>query len=167
MRLPIRRLGLLAVTGALSFGTAQAVMTSAAFAYGKADQPLAQIEVSANCDNPSFPLCAPAPNGVGLGGIWFWVEIDANGTGDLSGAACAHGPGGSGAGSIKTTAEWTYSTAEAAPPGSINFGAIDPNDNYYLVNINDGGPPWLIPVSTGHYGTHLAPGVQIQITVAP
>jgi len=128
--------------------------------------------VSANCDNPSFPLCAPVPNGVGLGGIWFWVEIDANGSGDLSGAAAGHtvgggGPGSAGGGSIKTTAEWSYTTAEAAPPGAINFGAIDPGDNYYLVNINDGGPPWLIPVTTGHYGTHLAPGVQIQINVAP
>ena len=140
-------------------------------AYGRADQPLAQITVAANCDNPSFPLCAPFPNGVGTGGIWYWVEIDTGGTGDLSGAACGHtvggagGPGGAGAGSIKGTATWTYSTAEAAV-GAINFGEVDPHDNYYLVTITDGST-WLIPTTTGHYGAKLANGVQIQMTVAP
>jgi hypothetical protein len=171
MRLFRTRIALLAAAGAISFGAVQAASASAAFAYGRADHPLAQVEVSANCDNASFWLCSP--QAVGTGGIWFWVELDANGTGDLSGAACGHtvggvgGPGGAGAGSIRGSASWIYTTAEDAPAGSINFGAVDPNDNYYLVNINDGGPPWLIPVSTGHYGTKLANGVQIQITVAP
>jgi hypothetical protein len=143
-----------------------------ALAYGKADQPLAQVEVSANCDNPSFFLCAPFPAGVGTGGIWYWVELDANGTGDLSGAACGHtvggagGPGGAGAGSIKGTATWAYTSLEAAPPGAIFFGAADPNDHYYAVTITDGST-WLIPTTTGHYGVKLANGVQIQITVAP
>jgi hypothetical protein len=143
-----------------------------ALAYGKADQPLAQIEVSANCDNPSFSLCAPFPEGVGTGGIWYWVELDANGTGDLSGAACGHtvggagGPGGAGAGSIKGTASWAYTSLEAAPPGAIFFGTADPNDHYYAVTITDGST-WLIPTTTGHYGVKLANGVQIQITVAP
>jgi len=143
-----------------------------ALAYGKADQPLAQVEVSANCDNPSFSLCAPFPEGVGTGGIWYWVELDANGTGDLSGAACGHtvggagGPGGAGAGSIKGTASWAYTSLEAAPPGAIFFGTADPNDHYYAVTITDGST-WLIPTTTGHYGVKLANGVQIQITVAP
>lgn len=162
----------LAAAGAMAFGAVQAVSASAAFAYGRADSPLAQVEVSANCDNPSFWLCAPFPEGVGTGGIWYWVELDADGSGDLSGAACGHtvggvgGPGGAGAGSIKGTASWTYSTLETAPQGVIFFGTTDPHDNYYLVTITDGSQ-WLIPVTTGHYGTKLAPGVQIQITVAP
>jgi hypothetical protein len=153
-----------AITGFTSAGKA--------LAYGKADSPLAQVEVSANCDNPSFPLCAPSPNGVGTGGIWYWVELDANGTGDLSGAACGHtvggagGPGGAGAGSIKGTASWTYSSLEAAPASDIFFGTFDPNDRYYAVTITDGST-WLIPVTTGHYSARLATGVQIQITVAP
>lgn len=132
---------------------------------------LAQVTVAANCDNPGYPLCAPSPNGVGTGGIWYWAEIDAGGAGDLSGAACGHtvggvgGRGGAGAGSIKGPITWTYSTAEAAP-GAINFGEIDPHDSYYLVTITDGST-WLIPTTTGHYGVKLAPGVQIQITVAP
>ncbi|HET7418973.1 MAG TPA: hypothetical protein VFL27_01175 [Candidatus Dormibacteraeota bacterium] len=142
------------------------------FAYGAADQPLAQVEVSANCDNPSFPLCAPFPAGVGTGGIWYWVELDANGTGDLSGAACGHtvggvgGPGGAGAGSIKGSATWKYTSLETAPPGAIFFGTFDPKDKYYAVTITDGST-WLIPTTTGHYSARLAAGVQLQITVAP
>ena len=156
--------GALMVTGLAAPG--------AAFGYGRADQPLAQVEVSANCDNPSFPLCAPFPQGVGTGGIWYWVELDADGTGDLSGAACGHtvggvhGPGGAGAGSIKGTATWVSTSLETAPPGAIFFGTTDPKDQYYAVTITDGST-WLIPVTTGHYSTRLAPGVQIQITVAP
>ncbi len=89
-----------------------------------------------------------------------------------SGVPCGHpvggggGPGGAGAGSIKGTVSWTYSSLEEAPAGVIFFGAFDPNDNYYLVTITDGSQ-WLFPVTTGHYGTKLATGVQIQITVAP
>lgn len=143
-----------------------------ALAYGSADQPVAQVEVSANCDNPAFPLCAPFPDGVGTGGIWYWVELDANGTGDLAGAGCGHtvggvgGPGGAGAGSIKGSVTWSYTTLEAAPPGAVFFGTTDPADNYYAVTITDGST-WLIPVTTGHYGVRLARGVQLQITVAP
>jgi hypothetical protein len=165
---------LLPVAGLASILAAAGIATSGsgALAYGAADKPLAQIEVSANCDNPSFPLCQPFPAGVGTGGIWFWVELDANHTGDLSGAACGHtvggvgGPGGAGAGSIKGTATWQYTTLETAPPGSIFVGTFDPNDRYYAVTITDGST-WLIPTSTGHYGQHLTNGVQVQITVAP
>lgn len=147
-----------------------ALPSSSAFAYGRADQPLAQVEVSANCNNAGFPLCAP--DSVGTGGIWYWVELDANYTGDLAGAACGHtiggvkGPGGAGAISINGPVSWSYSSLEDAPPDVNFFGAFDPNDEYYLVTITDGSQ-WLFPVTTGHYGTNLAPGVQLQITVAP
>lgn len=155
--------GLLAAAGAASSATS-------AFAYGSADQPLAQVSVSANCDNPSFFLCQPSA--VGTGGIWFWVEVDANGTGDMTGAACGHtvggigGPGGAGAGSIKGSATWTYTSLEAAPKGAIFFGAFDPNDRYYAITLSI-GETWLIPTTTGHYGVTLANGVQLQLNVAP
>ena len=164
------------VVSALALTAGAVGMVSAgatsAYAYGKADQPLAQVEVSANCDNPGFPLCAPFPDGVGTGGIWYWVELDANHTGDLSGADCGHtvggigGPGGAGGGSIKGSVTWSYSTLEAAPPGAVFFGTFDAHDQYYLVNVTDGSQ-WLIPVTNGHYSASLAPGVQLQITVAP
>ena len=135
-----------------------------ALAYGKADQPLAQLTLSANCDNRSFPLCSPA--GVGLGGIWAWVEIDANGTGDMTGAGCGHsgtGGGGAGAGPLGPTGiTWTKVDAADIPSGFFAVGA-DPNDQYYVVS----GLPFAFPVTTGHYSTRLAPGVQIQSTIAP
>jgi hypothetical protein len=161
-----RALLLVGVTAALVVA-AGILGTGKALAYGHADQPLAQVEVSANCDNPSFWLCTPAGVG-GTGGIWYWVELDANGTGDLSGADCGHtvGGGGAGAGSIKGTASWTYTSLEAAPAGAIFFGSFDPNDQYYAVTITDGST-WLIPVSTGHYSAKLTNGVQVQITFAP
>ncbi|HET7338146.1 MAG TPA: hypothetical protein VFK22_01245 [Candidatus Dormibacteraeota bacterium] len=93
--------GVLAAAGAAASGTT-------GLAYGAADQPVAQVEVSANCDNPSFPFCA---NVVGTGGIWFWVELDANHTGDLSGADCGHTIGGGGAGLARSRpAQYSGST---------------------------------------------------------
>jgi hypothetical protein len=163
----LRRVTVVGVAAGGLFAAGLIATPASAFGYGRADQPLAQVEVSANCDNPSVPLCGPDGVG-GTGGIWFWVELDANGTGDLSGAGCGHtvGGGGAGAGSIKGSASWVYTSLEAAPPGVIYFGATDPHDQYYAVTITDGST-WLIPVTTGHYAARLAPGVQIQITVAP
>jgi hypothetical protein len=151
---------LVAVTGTVAPGRA--------LAYGAASSPVAQVELSANCDNPSFFLCSHV---VGTGGIWFWVELDANLTGDLSGAACGHtvggagGPGGAGAGSIKQTVSWSYTSLEAAPSNATFFGTFDPHDSYYLISTQEG--LWLIPTTTGHYSVHLTNGVSIQITVAP
>jgi hypothetical protein len=139
-----------------------------ALAYGNADQPLAQLTLSANCDNPSFPLCSPT-TGVGLGGIWAWVEVDANGTGDMTGAGCGHtvgggGPHQAGAGPLgPTDITWEMMSAEQLPPGFFILGN-DPNDQYYVVNELG---PFAFPVTSGHYSTRLAPGVQIQATVAP
>jgi hypothetical protein len=136
-----------------------------ALAYGKADRPLAQLTVSANCDNPSFPLCSPT-TGVGLGGIWAWVEIDTGGTGDMTGAGCGHsgaGGGGSGAGPLgPTEITWTMVHSSGIPSGFFQLGT-DPSDEYYLVS----GLPFAFPVTQGHYSTRLAPGVQIQSTTAP
>jgi hypothetical protein len=49
-----------------------------------------QVEISDNCVGPG--TCIP---GVIKGfGIWFWAELDANGTGDYEAADCGHfGPG--------------------------------------------------------------------------
>lgn len=145
---------------------------SNAQAYGRGDQPLAQLSVSANCDNPSFALCQPSA--VGTGGIWFWIEIDSNppGTGDMTGAVCAHfvggaGPHQAGAISIKGSVTWSYSTlANGLAAHAIFFGTTDPNNNYYLVTLTL-GEKWLIPTTTGHYPVHLTNGVQIEMNVAP
>jgi len=132
-------------------------------AYGRADQPLAQIEFSGNCNNPSFPLCAAPPNGVGLGGIWLWIEIDSGGTGDVAGAACGHDRAGSGgAGSIRGEITWWPSTG---PQGEAFV--TDPHNQYYNVSLGDGGPPLSFPQTVGHYSFAPVPGVSLQIQVAP
>lgn len=140
-------------------------------AYGKADQPLAQLEFSGNCDNPTFQLCQPYPDGVGTGGIWLWVEVDANNTADFSGAGCGHtvggigGPGGAGAGSIKGSGTWYYSSGENLPPNAFPVG-VDPTDWYYVVTL-DPEDVFAFPVTQGHYSWHPAPGVALEAQVAP
>jgi hypothetical protein len=139
------------------------VSASGVSAYGAADHPLAQIEFSANCNNPSFPLCAPPPAGFGLGGVWMWIEIDANGTGDIAGAGCGHDRAGSGgAGSIRGDITWWGSTG----PQGIAF-AVDPHNLYYNVSLGDGGPPISFPQTVGHYSFRPAPGVSVQTQIAP
>jgi hypothetical protein len=167
----VRPFRALLAAGLLAFAMLGA-SSGGVLAYGKADQPLAQIELSANCNNASFPLCAPFPDGVGTGGLWVWTEIDSGGTGDYTGAGCNHtvggvgGPGGAGAGPFKGEATWSYTTLEDAPPDANFFGTIDPNDSYYLVGYEDGSS-WLYPTTAGHYGVKLAHGVVLQLTVAP
>jgi hypothetical protein len=157
------RVGLLSamLTGASLGATAPGVA-----AYGIADHPLAQLELSGNCDNAGFPLCAAPPSGVGLGGIWFWMEIDQGGWGDVSGAGCNHLNGVSGAGPIHGTFPWWWfhggvADLQAKYPGTFVVG-VDPGSDYYVVPFG-----FAFPVSNGHYAVNLAPGVFIQATVAP
>jgi hypothetical protein len=158
----MRQFRVIVLGAALAIATL-GVSSSGAAAYGHADQPLAQIEFSANCNNPSFPLCAPPPAGFGLGGIWVWIEIDANGTGDIAGAGCFHIKGvGGGAGPILGDITWTASTG---PQGEAF--AVDPHNLYYNVRLGDGGPPLSFPQTFGHYSFAPAPAVTIQLQVAP
>src|SRR5438552_10220610 len=93
----MRKAFLLAALVAAVAAVAGAAGTGRAFAYGHADQPIAQVEISGNCNNPSFGLCQE----VGLGGVWAWAELDTAG-GSTSGGSmdftltfCGHvGPGG-------------------------------------------------------------------------
>lgn len=141
--------------------------SNTAFAYGAADQPLAQLEFSGNCNNPSFPLCSP-DTGVGLGGIWLWVEVDANNTGDIAGAGCGHVRGGprGGAGSIRGDITWVYGNeADANAAHAFILGA-DPTHTYYIVTIGP-GESFAWPVTVGHYSWHPVPGVTLEATTAP
>jgi hypothetical protein len=147
----------LLVLASMGFGA------SSAAAYGHADQPLAQIELSLNCNNPDFPGCQPPPVGFGLGGVWLWIEIDANGTADVAGAVCGHvrGEGGS-ASSIRGEFDWTFSPT---PQGGVLF--LDPN-GYYVVDFGPVlGSSASLPVTQGHYSSHPLPGVAIELQVAP
>ncbi len=147
------------------------VSWSGVLAYGHADQPLAQIEFSLNCNNPGFPLCfppppAPPPNGFGLGGVWVWIEIDAAGTGDVAGAGCGHIRGvGGGASPILGDITWTSFTGDPLAAGILSF-AVDPHDTYYVVT-DESGMQAAFPQTVGHYSSHPVPGVAIELQVAP
>jgi len=161
----IRLLRLALVAGLVA---AASLVTSApgVAAYGKADGPIAQIEFSANCNNPDYFLCQQ----VGLGGIWVWIEIDGgagalSGDADVAGSGCGHVRGeGGGAFSIRGEFDWHWS---ATPEGlDVTFGApTDPN-GYYNVDLG-GGFVVSFPVTTGHYSFHPVPAVAIETQVAP
>jgi hypothetical protein len=142
------------------------ISTGTVSAYGKADGPIAQIEFSANCNNPDYFLCQQ----VGLGGIWLWIEIDGgagalSGDADVAGSGCGHVRGeGGGAFSIRGEFDWWWS---ATPEGlDVTFGApTDPN-GYYNVDLG-GGFVVSFPVTIGHYSFHPVPAVAVETQVAP
>jgi hypothetical protein len=157
-----RSLRILAAVGILAFA-ALGPAAGAVAAYGKAEQPLAQIEFSGNCNNDSYFLCAPPPDGFGLGGVWLWIEIDAGGSGDVAGAGCGHIKGvGGGAGPIRGEITWVAFHG-APPPGSF---FVDPNDDYYIVTLGP-GESIPFPATVGHYSFMPAPAVALQLQVAP
>lgn len=136
------------------------VTTSSVFAYGAADQPLAQIEISGNCNDPSFPFCSQ----VHVGGIWVWIEIDAGGTGDYTGSFCEHVVGGPSGGAIPLRGDlsWHYASA-ATTDRPVLPGFEDPTDTYYDISFFE----FAVPVTQGHYATQSAPGVNTMVEVAP
>jgi hypothetical protein len=152
-----------------------------AFAYGSADQPIAQVEISANCDNPGFPLCQE----VGLGGVWAWAELDTaggstdHGTMDYTVSFCDHtaagdGPhGGGGFGHPGAGTWWTIASLADAPPGAFPF--FDPGTYSGPLRVLDFGPGTpddfvaVVPAMNGHYSNpgDWPAGAQFQTQVAP
>jgi hypothetical protein len=140
-------------------------------AYGHADGPIAQIEFSGNCNNPDFFFCSPPEQGgVGLGGIWLWIEIDGgagatSGDADVAGAGCGHIRGvGGGASSIRGEFDWWLTDA---PEGEdVSFGGYSGVDGYYNVALGP-GEVFSFPVTVGHYSSHPAHAVAIEVQVAP
>ena len=184
MRKAIDLVALLAAVAAIvgSFGARSAL------AYGKADQPVAQIEISGNCNNVAY--CNAV--GFGTGGIWIWAELDGgptSGTTDFTFAGCGHtvgggGPGSAGAGGGPGTGTWTTApsvfaaVADGAFPLDVAMsnGAPDPTVPYYEIDL--GGFLVAAPVPVGHYSTAgiqfgnpslgpPPPGVNFQTQVAP
>ena len=131
-------------------------------AYGAADNPLAQIEYSQNCDN--LALCQGP---FGAGGVWFWIEIDGDGTGDVAGAACSHWPGsGGGASSIRGEVTWTWSPTPVGFDATMGTWSDPDNDGWYVVAFPGFGFA-SFPVTVGHYSDHPAPAVNFELQVAP
>ena len=150
-----------------------AVAAPRAHAYG--NTAIAQATESLNCNNPTFPICAPPPNGFGLGGTWQWWEFDTGFTGDATVAFCGHDRAGSG-GAIGLRIEinnWTYGPAQPGDvdfPGGVNYYVTSADVTAYGQTVED--VPWGdtgIPILPGHYSFHPAPGVagEVQVTNIP
>lgn len=135
--------------------------TGGVAAYGSADQPIAQLEFSGNCNDASFALCEQ----VGLGGIWLWIEIDANYMADVAGSHCNHLPGfGGGANSIRVDGiPWWWSATPQGSPAVLDPN-LDPNGYY---NLSIGPETFSFEVSIGHYSSHPVPAVTAQWETAP
>lgn len=188
----IARRSLTVVVAALPLSAAGVVVTATdAFGYGKADNPIAQVELSGNCDNPTFTLCLPGTTGgVGLGGVWAWSELDTTSTGagtsgtmDATVAFCQHAPFHGAFGHPDRTGTWqrfttvtTVATIAATYPGYHLFPFYNPTTydggSVYVLDFNTTPTPEtdfivVVPTQQGHYSQHPAPGVSLQLQVAP
>lgn len=107
----------------LAAAAAGATSATALADYGNSAQ--YQIELSANISGKSG------------GGVWLWISLNSDGTGDYSGADCGHG--GAGAASDKGDVTWTTSRGSVVISGVVLDGL--------------GGFPTVITVPTayGHY----------------
>jgi hypothetical protein len=192
----MRRLCFVAPVAAAAVAVLTVGSATPALAYGSADNPVAQVEISGNCTNAS--VC---PDLIGdTGGVWIWAELDAAHVGDTSGtvdytfAGCGHtvggigGPGGAGGGGA-TASDGTWGEADsvftAVSDGFLPIDvAIDKYGNplpvpYYEITLPAGDPndPFLVavPMPVGHYSApgllypdfSKIPGVNFQTQVAP
>jgi hypothetical protein len=184
------RLGLLVVLVAGFAVVAGVAGSGKALAYGSADQPVAQVEISANCNNPSFPFC----NVVGLGGVWTWAELDNVPSDSVQGwnemdstfAGCGHvrgggGPGSAGGGGFRDPfGVWqefpSLLDAEIATSGQAEpillLGGTNPYTGpVYVLDFFPGSGEEdfmpVVPVAQGHYSAQPVSGVSLQVQVAP
>jgi hypothetical protein len=88
--------------------------------YGKSA--VYQIEISGNCTGPT--TCLPVV--VQGYGIWFWAELNADGTGDYQAADCGHGFGDSRAFHDSGEVTWTSNGTTLTITGAAIFGNTVP-----------------------------------------
>ncbi len=96
----------LLVMAGMASGLVLGPATSAFADYGNGAQ--YQIEISDNCNG--LQSCQVAQGD----GIWLWVELNANGTGDYKGADCVHGlptPNGTVSGAFHDSGDVTWTSS--------------------------------------------------------
>jgi hypothetical protein len=126
------------------------------------------VAFSNNCNNPSVALCAPPPEGFGLGGDWGAVRLNADGTGTGELTTATHQTPGmrNGATHYSIVVSWYVTPTPPFPPV-----APDPNGIYLVitvVNIPSLGS-LVTPATPGHYSFQGAnfgmPGVNFMVQV--
>lgn len=146
-----------------------AVFAVAAPARAGSDYSHAQYQVtfSLNCNHPS----APCQQVFGLGGIWGWIALAPDRTGNAQVTECGHtvgggGPGSAGAGHIAFDPTWTVISSPDAPPSPIT--PVDPKGEYIVFTDPTsavlGLPP--MPATYGHYSVGFM-GAKGEETIAP
>ena len=137
--------------------------TTSASAYGT--EHLFQITLSENCQNPT--LCVQsAANPFGIGGIWGWVEPDADGSAEAQVQFQGHSnadPSLNGSGHLPTTWNWHIIGPIPAPPPFVS--PPDPNGMYFLFTIPGIPFEFLTPATPGHYSLNLGPGINANLTI--
>jgi hypothetical protein len=135
------------------------VGSPAAHAYGT--DHVYQLTFSLNCDNKTSPLCAP--DVFGLGGVWGWIEPDADGTADATVTFCGHGQGFNGASHENLDGvAWTIVSGSQLN-GAFTVGT-DPGDQYIVFPGSDLSFV-AFPVTPNHYSISFGPGITAQATV--
>lgn len=115
---------MLALASVITTGLFGIGATSALASYGAGEQ--YQIELSSNISGPQG------------GGVWLWMALNSNHTGDYSGSDCGHG--GAGAASDKGDLTWSQS----ASGGSIVISGVRLNGLAWPTTIT-------VPAKYGHY----------------
>jgi hypothetical protein len=144
-----RRAVALLVASALAGGLLLSSTGLAWADYGQGAQ--YQVEISANCNGPGSCI----PSVVKGFGIWFWVELNADHTGDYQAADCGHvgpgnTPGASGAFHDSGDVTWAYSSDGSAI--IISGAAIFGNTVPMTVTV---------PSALGHYMKPLAQVIDV------
>ncbi len=181
----MRKFVLLVALAVASAVVAGVVGTGSALAYGRGV--VAQVEISGNCNNPSY--CNTAFGGTG--GLWIWAALnnDSGHTADFTFAGCGHsvgtspqpGRGIAGAGGGPGEGTWTIAPSLFAALGDGAFpldvaisNGLPADVPYYEIDLG-GGFLVAAPVPVGHYSVSglsfvfgpTPPGVSFQTQVAP
>jgi hypothetical protein len=118
-------------------GALVAVQAGSVLAYGKTA--LYQVEISAN---QSFASA-------GGYGVWLWIELDSNGTGDYTGSDCGHnldGHGTAGAAADRGDVRW-WTDGTTLYISGVVLNGVPPSGVPVLITV---------PATYGHSMTSLA-----------
>ncbi len=169
----MRKLVALGASAALSALSLIPLSLTGVSAYAASDYSGAQyqVEFSLNCTDPSA-LCYTQH---GLGGIWGWMALMPDHTGNAQVSDCSHtdagtGPEGAGAEAVSFDPTWGTTFVPLSVAEAHFFPVIDPN-NMYIVLVPTTEPAGVhvppLPATPGHYALNPALGAEGSVTIAP
>lgn len=161
MRRMTRSLLAIVVPGALMAAMiGGAFGATAAQAYG--NDHVYQLTFSLNCNDRHSPLCAP--DVFGLGGVWGWIEPDADATADATVTFCGHGQGFNGA-FHENLDEVPWSIVPESDLGDRFATGSDPGGQYIVFDEGSDLGFIAFPATPDHYSISFGPGITAQSTV--